>query len=141
MSLSTELTRLLQQAHDQKIEPVSVPARNSQAMRLELGERKIALISAQGNPTAAGKYWYRTLKQKPVPDSRWDDNAKTYRKPGGRTDFVRTRSGAEVQLRTWEPATKSFRYTALGKKNLQTPATNVRCSNTSDDLRPTEERG
>ena len=52
-------------------------------MRLELGERKIALISAQGNPTAAGKYWYRKLKEKPVPDSRWDDHAKTYRKPGG----------------------------------------------------------
>ena len=56
------------------------------------------------------------MKGVPVPDSRWDDNAKTYRKPGGRTDFVKTRSGAEVQLRTWEPSSRSFKYTALGKK-------------------------
>ena len=116
MSLSADTKNLLQQAHDQNIEPEAVPARNSQAMRLELGGRKVTLISAQGNATEAGKFWYRKLKENPIPDSRLYDNAKTFRKPGGRTDFVKTRSGAEVQLRTWEPSSKTFRYTALGKK-------------------------
>ena len=73
-------------------------------------------MSAQGNPTKAGKYWFKTLKGAAIPDSRWDDNAATYRKPGGRTDFVKMRNGAEVQLRTWDPAKRDFTYTALGKK-------------------------
>ncbi len=73
-------------------------------------------MNAQGVPTQAGKHWYKKLKGVAIPDSRWGENAKTYRKPGGRTDFVKTRSGAEVQLRTWDPAKKKFNYTALGKK-------------------------
>ena len=141
MSLTADLRNLLEEAHNRRIEPIPVPAKKSQAMRLELDERKVTLISAQGNPTAAGKYWYRKLKGAAVPDSRWDDNAKTYRKPGGRTDFVKTRSGAEVQLRTWEPATKTFKYTALGKKILQETPKNVCSPSSCDDLRQKEERG
>ena len=73
-------------------------------------------MSATGAVTQAGRHWYTKLAQKPIPSNRWDDNAKTYRKPGGRTDFVKTKSGCEVQLRSWDPATRAFRYTALGKE-------------------------
>ena len=82
-------------------------------MRLNLGTRKITL-SRSGVATAAGKYFYKTVRGGAVPDSRWDDDAATYRKPGGRTDFVKMRSGVEVALRTWEPSTREFRYTEKG---------------------------
>ena len=82
MSLSEELKQLLQR--NALEEPEQVPARNSQALRLNLGTRKVTLVNRYGQATAAGKYFYK-LRGKPVPDSRWDDNARTYRKPGGRT--------------------------------------------------------
>ena len=113
--MNSDLRTLLEDAHNQGVEPTPVPARNSQGVRLNLDSRKIALMSAQGKATAAGRYWYNTLKEKAVPDARWDDDAKTYRKPGGRTDFVKMRNGAEVQLRTWEPNKKDYKYTRLGE--------------------------
>ena len=116
MPLSIDIRQSLEEAHNAGTQPEPVPARNSQGVRLNLGGRSIALMSAQGHVTQAGKHWYKQLKKTPIPDPRWDDNAKTYRKPQGRTDFVRTRSGAEVQLRSWDPSSRSFRYTAAGKK-------------------------
>ena len=59
------------------------------------------------------------IRWQPLPDSRWDDDAQTYRKPGGRTDFVRTRANQEVALRTWNPARKDFEYTAAGRNFYQ----------------------
>ena len=112
MSLSEELKQLLQRNRLEDVE--QVPARNSQALHLNLGTRKVTLVNKYGQATAAGKYFYK-LRGERVPDSRWDDNARTYRKPGGRTDFVRMRSGAEVALRTWDPAKKQFDYTAAGR--------------------------
>ena len=71
-------------------------------------------MNAQGVATQAGKHWYKKLQGVALPDSRWGDNARTYRKEGGRTDYVKMRSGAEVQLRTWlhtEPAAYRRRRT------------------------------
>ena len=113
MPLSQELKDILRA--NAATEPESVPARNSQAVRLNLGQRKITLVSRTGVATAAGRYFYKTVRGGTVPDSRWDDNAQTHRKPGGRTDFVRMRTGAEVARRTWDPAKREFKYTAAGK--------------------------
>ena len=104
MPLSYELKQLLR-ANAAK-EPEQVTARNSQALRLNLDGRHITLVNRMGMSTEAGRYFYRTVRKQPLPDSRWDDDAPTYRKPGGRTDYVRTRANQEVVLRTWNPAKK-----------------------------------
>ena len=96
-------------------EPEQVSARNSQALRLNLEGRQITLVNRLGMSTEAGRYFYRTVRKQPLPDSRWDDDAETYRKPGGRTDYVRTRANQEVVLRTWNPKKGAFDYTAAGR--------------------------
>ena len=104
MPLSYELKQILK-ANANK-EPEQVSARNSQALRLNLDGRQITLVNRMGMSTEAGRYFYRTVRKQPLPDSRWDDDAQTYRKPGGRTDYVRTRANQGVVLRTWNPAKK-----------------------------------
>ena len=114
MPLSRDLKNLLQE-HSELV-PQPVDARESPAMRLNLPSgRRIGLISRTGVATEAGKYFYKHVKKTAVPDSRWDDNAPTYRYPGGRTDYVKMRSGAEVALRTWHPNRREFSYTTAGK--------------------------
>ena len=91
-------------------------ARNSSALRLNLEGRTITLVGRSGLPTATGKYFYEKVRGTAVPDNKWGDDAPTYRKPGGRTDYVKMRSGAEVALRTWNPTRGDFDYTARGKE-------------------------
>ena len=107
MPLSYELKQLLK-ANAAK-EPEQVTARNSQALRLNLDGRQVTLVNRMGMSTEAGRYFYRTVRKQPLPDSRWDDDAPTYRKSGGRTDYVKTRANQEVALRTWNPAKKGIR--------------------------------
>ena len=114
MVLSAEIKELLNR--HAATEPEAVRARNSQAMRLQLPNKTITLVNASGKATEAGKYFYQKLRRQPIPDAKWDDDAATYRKDGGRTDFVRLRSGAEVRLRTWNPATGKFDYSEMGKQ-------------------------
>ena len=104
MVLSAEIKELLNR--HAATEPEAVRARNSQAMRLQLPNKTITLVNASGKATEAGKYFYQKLRRQPIPDAKWDDDAVTYRKDGGRTDFVRLRNGAEVRLRTWNPASR-----------------------------------
>ena len=113
MPLSYELKQLLR-ANAAK-EPEQVTARNSQALRLNLDGRQVTLVNRMGASTEAGRYFYRTVRKQPLPDSRWDDDVPTFRKPGGRTDYVKTRANQEVALRTWNPAKKEFDYTAAGR--------------------------
>ena len=101
MVLSADIKELLQR--NAATEPEAVRARNSQAMRLQLPTKTITLVNASGKATEAGKYFYQKIRRQPIPDAKFDDDAVTYRKDGGRTDFVRLRSGAEVRLRTWNP--------------------------------------
>ena len=56
------------------------------------------------------------MRKQAIPDARWDDDAVTYRKPGGRTDFVKLRNGAEIRLRTWNAAKGDFDYSEAGKQ-------------------------
>ena len=113
MVLSAEIKELLQR--NAATEPEAVRARNSQAMRLQLPTKTITLVNASGKATEAGKYFYQKIRRQPIPDAKFDDDAVTYRKDGGRTDFVRLRSGAEVRLRTWNPASGKFDYSEMGK--------------------------
>ena len=113
MPLSYELKQILKANADK--EPEQVSARNSQALRLNLDGRQITLVNRMGMSTEAGRYFYRTVRKQPLPDSRWDDDAQTYRKPGGRTDYVRTRANQEVVLRTWNPKKGDFDYTTAGR--------------------------
>ena len=76
MSLSEELKQLLQR--NRLEEPEQVPARNSQALRLNLGTRKITLVNKYGQATAAGKYFYKKVRGERVgrqrsdlPEARW----------------------------------------------------------------------
>ena len=65
MSLSEELKQRLQRNALQ--EPEQVSARNSQALRLNLGTRKVTLVNKYGQATAAGKYFYCLLYTSPSP--------------------------------------------------------------------------
>ena len=112
--LKAEIKQLLDR--NRSAVPEAVRARNSQAMRLNLGGRNITLVNASGRAMEAGMYFYQKLRSEPVPDAKWDDDAVTYRKDGGRTDFVRLRNGAEVRLRTWNPARGVFEYSEMGKQ-------------------------
>ena len=51
MSLSRDLTDLLELAHERGVEPEPVTARKSQDMRLKLGNRSVTLMNAHGVPT------------------------------------------------------------------------------------------
>ena len=97
MVLKAETKQLLDR--NRSAVPEAVRARNSQAMRLQLPNKTITLVNASGKATEAGKYFYQKIRRQPIPDSKFDDDAVTYRKDGGRTDFVRLRNGAEV--RNW----------------------------------------
>ena len=112
--VSAEIKELLQRNAAATPEPVR--ARNSQAMRLNLGSRTITLVNASGRATPAGKYFYQKVRKQAIPDAKWDDDAVTYRKPGGRTDFVKLRNGAEIRLRTWNAAKGDFDYSEAGKQ-------------------------
>ena len=112
--VSAEIKELLQRNAAATPEPVR--ARNSQAMRLNLGSRTITLVNASGKATPAGKYFYQKVRKQAIPDAKWDDDAVTYRKAGGRTDFVKLRNGAEIRLRTWNAAKGDFDYSEAGKQ-------------------------
>ena len=114
MVMRAQIKGLLQR--NAAVEPETVRARNSQAMRLQLPNKTITLVNASGKATEAGKYFYQKLRRQPIPDAKFDDDAVTYRKDGGRTDFVRLRIGAEVRLCTWNPASGKFDYSEMGKQ-------------------------
>ena len=71
MALKAEVKQLLDR--NRSAVPEAVRARNSQAMRLNLGGRNIMLVNASGRLTEAGKFFYQKLRNEPVPDARWDD--------------------------------------------------------------------
>ena len=75
MVLKAEVKQLLDR--NRSAVPEAVHARNSQAMRLNLGGRNITLVNASGRATEAGKYFYQKLRSEPVPDAKWDDDAVT----------------------------------------------------------------
>ena len=60
MVLKAEVKQLLDR--NRSAVPEAVRARNSQAMRLNLGGRNITLVNAPGRATEAGKYFYQKLR-------------------------------------------------------------------------------
>ena len=88
----------------------------SLALRRNLDGRYIGVIDRYGKPTQAGRFFYETVRGEGIPDARFDPNATTYRYPQGRTDYVKTRAGVEIVLRTWNPTKKQIDYTTAGKQ-------------------------
>ena len=94
--------------------PEQVPARGSLAVRLRLADRTFTLIDRAGKPTEAGRFWYREVKNDPLPQVGYDPETEVLRRH--KTDYIMMRSGTRADLRTWHPELNRFVYTRLGEE-------------------------
>jgi hypothetical protein len=72
------------------------------------------LIDKNGNPTAAGIFYFATTNREP-PNRKFDTQQEPARARYGRREEIQLRDGSRATVRTYNARTGAWRLTALGK--------------------------
>ena len=112
MAITRQTKQLLRQSAEQA--PQRVAQRSSLALKLRLTNGKqVFLMNKKGQLTEAGKFWYSEVRPGQNPTG-FSPDAEVVRRH--RTEYVKMNNGAEGVMRVWQPATKSYKYTDLGRE-------------------------
>ena len=110
MSLRKEARLAIDSAISQNVQPKST--REGVGLTLSIPGGRSRVLHNRGGLTAAGQYYY---KKSGLPQpSGFDYQQDSIRK--GRSQFIRDLSGKQRRISTWDPAGKTWKLTALGKK-------------------------
>ena len=111
---NVRIEKIMQAFLESAIAAGSAPRKTpSDAVILRRGGEHRVLVNIAGNLTAAGRA-YQELTGAALETQSYDPNQTTTR--SGNVEYIKMRRGKEKAVRTYDPATGEFTYTALGKR-------------------------